>query len=62
MSENDENVSLIVCDSHTKLGKRDTFILFKKRRFQGFISEILRGVGLLGERFTFSSSLGTSKI
>ena len=34
---------------------------FQKRRFQGFISEILRVVGLLGEKFTFLNSLGTTK-
>ena len=35
---------------------------FQKRRFQGFISEILRVVGPLGEKFTFLNSLGTTKI
>ena len=30
-------------------GKRDTLSLFQKRRFQGFISEISRVVGPLGE-------------
>ena len=35
---------------------------FQKRRCQGFISEILRVVGLLGEKFTFFNSLGTTKI
>ena len=37
-------------------------VFFKKRRFQGLISEILRVVGLLGEKFTFFNSLGTIKI
>ena len=32
------------------------------RKFQGFISEILRVVGLLGEKFTFFNSLRTTKI
>ena len=31
-------------------------------RFQDFKSEILRVVGLLGEKFTFFSSFGTTKI
>ena len=50
MSENDKNVSLIVCEFHMKLGKTDalSWFFFLKRRFQGFISEILRVVGLLG--------------
>ena len=60
MSENYKNVPLIVCGFHTKWGKRDT--LFQKRRFQGFISEILRVVGLLGEKFIFLNSRGTTKI
>ena len=38
-----------------------TYIL-QKRRFQGFISEILRVVSLLREKFTFFNSLGTTKI
>ena len=62
MSENVKNIPLIVCDFHTKRGKRDTLSFFEKRRFQGFISEILRVVGLLGEKFTFSNSFGTTKI
>ena len=33
-------------------------VFFQKRRFQGFISDILRMVGLLGEKFTFSTPLG----
>ena len=37
---------------------RGTHLVFQKRRFQGFISEILRMVGLLGEKFTFSTPLG----
>ena len=36
-------------------------VFFRKRRFQGFISEILRVVGLLGEKFTFSTPLGQPK-
>ena len=31
-------------------------------RFQGFIFKILRVIGLLGEKFTFFKSLGTTKI
>ena len=59
MSENDKNVPLIVCDFYTKSSKRDTVTqLFQKRRFQGFICEILRMIGLLGEKFTFSTPLG----
>ena len=53
MSENDKNVPSIVCDFHTKWGKRDILSFFQKRRIQGFISEILRVVGPLGEKFTF---------
>ena len=34
----------------------------KGRHFQAFISEILRVVGLLGEKFTFFNSLETTKI
>ena len=43
-------------------GKRGT--VFQKKKFEGFISEILRVVGLLGEKFTFfdSSSLRTTKL
>ena len=46
MSENGKNVSLIVWHFHTKSGKRKTLSFFQKRRFQSFISEILRVVGL----------------
>ena len=53
MSENDKNVPSIVCDFHTKSGKRDILGFFQKMRFKGFISEILRVVGPLGEKFTF---------
>ena len=35
---------------------------FQKRRSQGFISEILKVIGLLGEKLTFFNSLGTTKI
>ena len=35
---------------------------FQERRFQGFISEILRVLSLLGEKLTFFNSLGTTKI
>ena len=41
---------------------RGTYLVLQKRRFQGFISEILRVVGPLGEKFTFLNSLGTTKI
>ena len=46
----------------TRYELRGTLLVFQKRRFQGFISEILRVVGLLGEKFTFFYSLGTTKI
>ena len=36
--------------------------MFFQKRFQGFIFEILRVVGLLGEKFTFFNSLGKIKI
>ena len=63
MSENDKNVPLITRnDFHTKSGKRTHLVFFQKRRFQSFISEILRVVGLLGEKFTFFNSLGANKI
>ena len=42
--------------------ERGTYLVFQKRRFQGFISEILRVVGPLVEKFTFFNSLGTTKI
>ena len=58
--ENDKNVPLIVCEFQTKCGKR-THLAFWKRRYQGFISKILKVVGLLGEKFTFNF-LGTTKI
>ena len=32
---------------------RGTYLVFSKRRSQGFISEILRVVGHLGEKFIF---------
>ena len=41
---------------------RGTNLVSEKRRFQGFISEILRVVSLLGEKFTFSNSIGTTNI
>ena len=42
---------------------RGTYLVFfQKRRFQGFISENLRVVGPLGEKFTFLNTLGTTKI
>ena len=41
---------------------RGTYLVFSKEEIQGFISEILRVVGPLGEKFTFLSSLGTTKI
>ena len=40
---------------------RRTYLVFQKRRFQGFTSEILRVVGPLGEKFTYLNSLGTTK-
>ena len=56
MIENDKNVSLIVCDVHT-----NWHLIFSKMRFQGFISEILRVVGPLGEKFIFLTPLGQPK-
>ena len=37
---------------------RGTHLVFQKRRFQGFIFEILRVVGPLREKFTFLTPLG----
>ena len=34
ISENDKNVPLIVCDFHTKRGKRDTLSFFKSGDFK----------------------------
>ena len=62
MSENDKNVPSIVCDFHTKWGKRDILSFFKRGDFKVFISEILRVVGPLREKFTSLNSLGTTKI
>ena len=66
MSENDRNVPLIVVTftiSEVRgTSGEDTLSLFQKRSFQDFTSEILRVVGLLGEKFTFVNSLGTTKI
>ena len=42
--------------------RRTYLVFFQKRRFQGFIYEILRVVGPLGEEFTFLNSIGTTKI
>ena len=39
-----------------------TRLVFQKRRFQGFISEILRLVGLLEEKFAIFNFLGKTKI
>ena len=41
---------------------RGTHLAFQKRRFQGSIFEILKVVGLFGEKFTFFKPLGTTKI
>ena len=60
MSENDKSVPFIIFDFHMKRGKR-THLVFSKRRFQGFVSEILRVVGLLGEKYFFSTPLGHQK-
>ena len=51
MHEIGTNVPLIVCGFHTKWGKWDTFSFFEKKKIQSFISEILRVVSLLGEKF-----------
>ena len=60
MSENDKSVPFIIVDFHMKRSKRDTFS-FSERRFQGFVSEILRVVGLLREKYFFSTHLGHPK-
>ena len=39
-----------------------TPLVFQKGRFQGFISEILRVIGLLGEKLIVSSSPGTTEL
>ena len=41
---------------------RETHLVFQNRRFQGFMSGILRAVGLLIGTFTFFNSLGTTKV
>ena len=53
MNENDKNVPLIVCDFHTNEVRGTHLVFFQKRRFQGFISEILRVVGLVEEKLIF---------
>ena len=60
MSENDKNVPSIICDFHTS-EVRGTHLIFQRRRFKGFIPEILRVVDLMGEKFTFSTPLGQPK-
>ena len=50
------------CVTFTRNEVRGTYLVFQKRRFQGFISEILRVIGPLGEKFTFLNSLGATKI
>ena len=52
MSENDRYVPLFVYHFHTNEVRR-AHLVFQKKRFQGFISEILRVVGLLREKFIF---------
>ena len=61
MRKKDKIVPLILV-SFTRIEVRGTHLSFQKRRFQGFISEILRLVGLLGETFTFFNSLGATKV
>ena len=56
MHEIGTNLPKIVCGFYTKYGRWDT--LFLNKRTQGFISEILRMVSLLGEKFIFSTPLG----
>ena len=61
MSENDKNVPSIIRDFRTKWGKTDTHSLLKRRDLK--VSYLKFWVlGLLGENFTFFSSLGTTKI
>ena len=40
---------------------RGTYLVFQNRRFQGFISELLIAVSLLGEKLILSTSLGRPK-
>ena len=42
--------------------RNEVLSFFKRRDFKVFISELLRVVGPLGEKFIFSNSLGTTKI
>ena len=54
MSENDKNIPLIVFVSFTRNEvSRTQFTILSKEEFQGFVSEILRVVSLLGEKTIF---------
>ena len=55
-------LQLFVTFTQNDRGKRETLSFYQKRRFQGFISDILRVVGPLGEKVNFFNSLGTTKI
>ena len=62
--EIDEKVNFIGCGLHMKRGRWDTyFVVFfcQKRRFQGFIPEILKVIGPLVEKFFFSTRFGQPK-
>ena len=52
MSENDQMYFQSFV-TFTRNEVRGTYLVFQKRRFQGFISEILKVVGPLGEKFAF---------
>ena len=60
-SEIDKNVHSMHCGFHTRRGRWDTLTFFQKKRFQGFISEILRVTSLLGEKFIVFTSLRTTE-
>ena len=58
--EIDNNMHSVHCGFHTKRCRWDTLSFFQKRRFQGFISEILRVINLLREKL-FLKSLETTE-
>ena len=53
MHEIDNNIPRIVCGFHTKLGGGTPLIVSQNKRFQGFKSDILSVISLLGEKFIF---------
>ena len=48
------NLSLVTFTQHEV---RRTHLVFQKKKFQGFISEILRVTSLLGEKLNYASTL-----